>query len=51
MSDTPPHVIYDLTPEGLSLAPVLQALYDWGDAWANTHGLEIEQADIATDDT
>ncbi|GAB3838948.1 winged helix-turn-helix transcriptional regulator [Dactylosporangium cerinum] len=26
----PPHVSYSLTEEGLSLAPVLQALYDWG---------------------
>ncbi len=25
-----PHVEYDLTDEGRSLAPVLQALYDWG---------------------
>ena len=27
---SPPHVEYDLTAEGRSLAPVLQALYDWG---------------------
>lgn len=26
----PPHVEYELTDEGRSLAPVLQALYDWG---------------------
>jgi DNA-binding HxlR family transcriptional regulator len=28
----PPHVEYRLTDEGRSLAPVLQALYDWGRA-------------------
>jgi len=30
----PPHVEYRLTEEGWSLAPVLQALYDWGTARA-----------------
>ena len=30
LGTVPPHVEYDLTGEGRSLAPVLQALYDWG---------------------
>jgi DNA-binding HxlR family transcriptional regulator len=30
MGTNPPHVEYDLTEEGRSLIPVLQALYDWG---------------------
>ena len=34
----PPHVEYDLTAEGRSLAPVLQALYDWGVARAERTG-------------
>ena len=29
-TEVPPHVEYALTDEGRSLAPVLQALYDWG---------------------
>ena len=32
----PPYVEYRLTAEGASLAPVLQALYDWGVARAGT---------------
>jgi DNA-binding HxlR family transcriptional regulator len=35
----PPHVEYDLTDEGRSLAPVLQALYDWGTARAARTGV------------
>ena len=34
----PPHVEYRLTEEGASLAPVLQALYDWGAARAARTG-------------
>ena len=34
-----PHVEYDLTDEGRSLAPVLQALYDWGAARAGRTGV------------
>ncbi|MCO8270123.1 helix-turn-helix transcriptional regulator [Actinoplanes sp. TRM 88003] len=30
LETAPPHVEYRLTEEGRSLAPVLQALYDWG---------------------
>lgn len=33
---------YELTDLGRSLAPALQALYDWGQTWADTHGLVIE---------
>ena len=40
---TPPHVEYRLTEEGLSLAPVLQALYDWGTARAVRNGIAIDQ--------
>jgi len=38
----PPHVEYRLTDEGRSLAPVLQALYDWGSARAARTGTAIE---------
>jgi DNA-binding HxlR family transcriptional regulator len=31
---SPPRSDYHLTPAGLALAPVLQALLDWGDEWA-----------------
>ncbi|GAA3337622.1 helix-turn-helix domain-containing protein [Amorphoplanes nipponensis] len=37
----PPHVEYDLTDEGRSLAPVLQALYDWGVARAERSGIRF----------
>ena len=37
-----PHVEYDLTAEGRSLGPALQALYDWGLARAARDGLTIE---------
>jgi DNA-binding HxlR family transcriptional regulator len=34
LGTVPPHVEYELTAEGRTLAPVLQALYDWGVARA-----------------
>jgi len=37
----PPHVEYELTEEGRSLAPVLQALYDWGAARAERTGTDV----------
>jgi DNA-binding HxlR family transcriptional regulator len=37
----PAHVEYHLTEEGRSLAPVLQALYDWGTARAERTGTPI----------
>ncbi len=37
----PPHVDYDLSDEGRSLAPVLQAMYDWGVARAARTGAEV----------
>ncbi|AGL20255.1 HxlR family transcriptional regulator [Actinoplanes sp. N902-109] len=37
----PPHVEYELTEEGRSLAPVLQALYDWGVGRAARTGTAI----------
>ncbi|MEE6260457.1 winged helix-turn-helix transcriptional regulator [Plantactinospora sonchi] len=39
----PPHVEYRLTGEGLSLPPVLQALYDWGTGRAARTGTTIQQ--------
>jgi DNA-binding HxlR family transcriptional regulator len=42
LGTTPPHVEYDLTDEGRSLAPVLQALYDWGAARAARTGVPID---------
>ncbi|GAB3799831.1 winged helix-turn-helix transcriptional regulator [Micromonospora zhanjiangensis] len=41
---TPPHVEYRLTEEGASLAPVLQALYDWGAARAARTGTPVGPA-------
>jgi DNA-binding HxlR family transcriptional regulator len=38
----PARVEYRLTEEGRSLAPVLQALYDWGAARADRTGTQIE---------
>ena len=42
LAHTPPHVEYDLTDAGRSLAPALQSLYDWGEAWAAEQGVSIE---------
>ncbi|GAA3286417.1 helix-turn-helix transcriptional regulator [Dactylosporangium vinaceum] len=42
LGTNPPHVEYALTAEGRSLAPVLQALYDWGTARADRTGTPIE---------
>lgn len=44
---TPPHVEYRLTEEGLSLAPVLQALYDWGAGRAARTGTPIDGSSAA----
>ncbi|HTJ36718.1 MAG TPA: helix-turn-helix domain-containing protein [Dactylosporangium sp.] len=41
LGTNPPHVEYELTAEGRSLAPVLQALYDWGAARAERTGISI----------
>jgi DNA-binding HxlR family transcriptional regulator len=41
LGTVPPHVEYDLTPEGLGLAPVLQSLYDWGLAKAQAEGIDV----------
>ncbi len=42
--DNPPRVDYALTEEGQTLAPVLQALYDWGAQWAESNGVTIDVA-------
>lgn len=39
------HVEYSLTPAGRTLEPALQTLYDWGESWAELHGLRIEPLD------
>ncbi|HEY3688154.1 MAG TPA: helix-turn-helix domain-containing protein [Streptosporangiaceae bacterium] len=36
-----PRVEYDLTDEGRSLGPALQALYDWGRGRADREGLTV----------
>ena len=46
----PPHVEYELTDDGLSLAPVLQALYDWGAARAERDGIELLDGATVRDD-
>jgi len=40
---TPPHVEYALTPTGRSLAPVLQAMWDWGEEHARQQSLIIDR--------
>ncbi|KUJ67705.1 HxlR family transcriptional regulator [Streptomyces albus subsp. albus] len=42
--ERPPGVEYRLTEEGLSLAPVLEALYGWGLQRAARTGMRIEPA-------
>jgi DNA-binding HxlR family transcriptional regulator len=41
---SPPAVEYRLTEEGLSLVPVLEALYAWGEKRAARTGVRIEPA-------
>jgi DNA-binding HxlR family transcriptional regulator len=41
----PPQVTYRLSAAGNTLAPVLQALYDWGEQHARRTGARIEPAD------
>jgi DNA-binding HxlR family transcriptional regulator len=41
LGTVPPHVEYELTEQGRSLAPVLQALYDWGLARARENGIDV----------
>jgi DNA-binding HxlR family transcriptional regulator len=38
----PAPVSYRLTDEGVSLAPVLQALYDWGTSHATRHAIPLD---------
>jgi DNA-binding HxlR family transcriptional regulator len=40
----PAHVEYELTAEGWTLPPVLQALYDWGAARAARTGVVVKEA-------
>ncbi|MGY0055701.1 winged helix-turn-helix transcriptional regulator [Streptomyces sp. LZ34] len=47
-SGTPAPVSYRLTEEGRGLAPVLQALYDWGCERAGRHGVAIEPVEPVT---
>jgi DNA-binding HxlR family transcriptional regulator len=42
LGTSPPHVEYELTAEGRSLIPVLQALHDWGTARATRTEISIE---------
>jgi DNA-binding HxlR family transcriptional regulator len=42
LGTAPPHVEYDLTDEGRTLTPVLQALYDWGVARAERTGVQVD---------
>ncbi|MET7402466.1 helix-turn-helix domain-containing protein [Dactylosporangium sp. NPDC005572] len=41
LGTVPPHVEYRLTEEGATLAPVLQALYDWGRGRAARTGTPV----------
>lgn len=42
---TPAAVSYQLTSTGWTLAPVLQAMYDWGEEHAARRGLVVEPTD------
>jgi len=42
LGTSPPHVEYRLTEEGRSLAPVLQALHDWGTDRAARTGATLD---------
>lgn len=44
LGTVPPHVEYDLTDAGRALAPVLQALYDWGLSRAQADGIDVGAA-------
>ncbi len=44
LGTVPPHIEYDLTDEGRSLAPVLHALYEWGAARAERTGVRVESS-------
>ena len=39
-----PHVEYELTDDGRSLAPVLQAMWDWGAGRAAARGIDVGPA-------
>lgn len=39
-AEVPPRVEYSLTPLGLTLKPVLDALCDWGESYKASHGAE-----------
>lgn len=47
VSATPPHVEYDLTTQGRTLAPVLDAMFRWGETYAADHDLTIDDGAAA----
>lgn len=36
----PPKVEYSLTEYGQSMIPILKSMYDWGNGYLNSHGME-----------
>jgi len=46
----PPRLVYELTPSGQSLRPVLEALYAWGEMAAPALGVKIEMIAKPNDD-